>query len=57
MVWTPDGRLAFSAQDAYDFRARARLYVNDAAGLRQLIPEATAPVRTPYRDLGLAWRR
>jgi Tol biopolymer transport system component len=54
--WTPDGQLVYSKYSDY-FKGPTRIYINGAAGERQLIPEATSPARADYSDGWVAWRR
>ena len=52
--WTPDGRLIYTKGP---FDAPTRIFISDGGTERQLIPDATAPVRPSYRDSQAVWLR
>jgi Tol biopolymer transport system component len=52
--WTPDGRLIYT-KGAPD--GPARVFISDGGIERQLIPDASAPVRPSYRDSQAVWLR
>jgi hypothetical protein len=54
--WTPDGRLVF-ARFTSGSNSPSRIVVTDGGSERQLIPDATAPVKPGYSDFEVAWRR
>jgi Tol biopolymer transport system component len=53
--WTPDGRLIYTRPAGGT--GGGRIFISDGSGERQLIPEATAPLRTAYLDMQAVWRR
>jgi len=56
--WTPDGRLVFTRSASRDRMGPGqRIFINDHGDERQLIPEASSPVRPDYSDRQIAWRR
>jgi TolB protein len=52
--WTPDGRLIYTKGP---FDGPRRIFISDGGTERQLIPEATAPVRPSYSDSQAVWLR
>ena len=52
--WTPDGRLIYTKGA---FGGPRRIFISDGGTERQLIPEATAPVRPSYSDSQAVWLR
>jgi Tol biopolymer transport system component len=52
--WTPDGRLIYT-NGVHD--GPTRIFISDGGTGRQLIPEATAPASSSYRDHMAVWRR
>lgn len=54
--WTADGRLIFTRPITPNYGGPSRIFIIDG-GERQLIPDATAPARTDYRDSQVAWVR
>jgi hypothetical protein len=52
--WTPDGRLIYTRSAR---GSGGRIFINDGGAERQLIPEATAPLRAAYLDMEVVWRR
>jgi Tol biopolymer transport system component len=54
--WTPDGRLIFTKWMTGNFEGPRRIFISDG-GERQLIPDASAPVRANYQDSEVTWRR
>jgi Tol biopolymer transport system component len=56
--WTPDGKLVFTRSASPNRKAPGqRIFIAADGDERQLIPEASAPVRPDYSDREIAWRR
>jgi Tol biopolymer transport system component len=51
--WTPDGRLIYTRSAG----GGRRIFISEGGVERQLIPEATAPLRAAYHDMDVVWRR
>jgi TolB protein len=56
--WAPNGWIfTRQADSAAGFDAPTRIFISDGGPERQLIPDASAPQRTDYRDSDAVWRR
>jgi TolB protein len=53
--WTPGGHFVFSTFTAP--RGRTRIFVTGPGGMRQLVPDALAPVNADYLDTSPVWAR
>ena len=51
--WTLDGRLIYTRSAG----GGQRIFISEGGVERQLIPEATAPLRAAYHDMEAVWRR
>ena len=55
--WTPDGRLIYTKTTGDRFDPSSRIFISDGVTERQLIPDATSPARSTYRDWSAVWLR